>query len=279
MKKIFIISTAFIIIVLIILLIFSYYNHIAIKPISFDQINREPEILIKENIFYFDNFDNEELVKYIKYLNENNFTNISNLNDKVIAIANLINNIHNLYLENSAKAENQFPDFLIIKSNGSYCQQSSILLALMLSSIDIYSRQIHLSDQNNIGYHQFIEYYNYELNKWIVVDTFYGVQYEKNHNLLSLGELINEIIKGDKIKNLEKHNLYGSYPVQDEKNWQNKVLISRANDYTIIKNPEINYGFFGKFSFIDKLPENIRRIFRIFGRNNSMYEIFNYKSL
>lgn len=253
------------------------YNMTRVQCLSVDKINQPPYILSEDKTLYFDDFSDKELIKYREFLEKYGINNIKNFNKKVIFITNLINNIHNTK-KDTALAE--YPKYVFIDGNGAYCQRSSILLSLMLSSISIYSRHWHASYQNNKGYHQFIEYYNPKRRKWIIVDAFYGVQYEKDGKSLSVEEVARAILDGNNIEDLIKvldiDRLY--YNAKEvESIWSNKLILARANDLIKYGKGDAKYGIWHSFPMFNRLPRKVKKLFRIFGRNNAMYEVFNFK--
>lgn len=251
----------------------------AVRPISLAKVDQSPKILSGNKILYFDDFSDEELRKYREFLNSYHINKVNEINEKVLFVTGLINNLHRKHYYQGDVAVSEYPEYVIIKGSNAYCQSSSLLLTLMLSSISVYSRHWHASYQDNRGYHQFIEYYNPQRHKWIIVDPFYGVQYEKNGELLSTGEVGKLILEGADAKGLIKVLGIKSYydPHSIEGVWANKLILARANDYIKYELPETKYGIFGKLSFFDRLPAKVKKFFRIFGRNNSMHEVFNFR--
>lgn len=151
-------------------------------------------------------------------------------------------------------------------------------IILLLSSYGIYTRHWHVSDQNSQGYHEFIGYYNPEKHKWIIVGPYSGIQYKKDGELLSVLEIIKAITEGNKINEIITMldtRLY--FDKKIENIWRKKLILGRVCDYISCNDPENRYGFLGKWAFFNKLPLKIKKLARIFGRNNSMYEVYNFE--
>lgn len=75
-----------------------------------------------------------------------------------------------------------------------YCQKSSLSLGeILYNEFNIPVRQIHMQ-AGGIGFHQFLEYWNPYKNKWIVIDPYFGIVYEKGQSLLSKAEISREDI-------------------------------------------------------------------------------------
>ena len=273
-----IIKISFLIVIIFVGLIgFKYYQMSIIHKLDPEKIDKPPQFLAKHKMVYFDNFSDSELIKYRDFLKLQNIDKIGNLNEKVIAMTNLINIAHSIQ---STSPEKDCPEFIIIKGNKSYCQRSSILLSKMLSSLGVYSRHWHASYQNGMGFHQFIEYYNPDLSKWIIIDPYYGIQYAKVNELLSVTEVGSTLLKGNKIENLVKKLAIAkfSYSIEEIRRiWQQKMVLGRIADYTKQHKGAIRYGFLANIKSFNRLPEKVKKIFRIVGRDNSMYEIFNFK--
>lgn len=260
--------------VLVISLSAKVYSMVKITKISFDTLDQSPEVLKNNKILYFDNFNDPRLEKYRDFLKTQGILNIKDTNNKVLAVVDLVNRIHNSNPKESIK---EYPDFMIIPGNNSYCQRSSKLLSILLSSMSIYSRHWHSAYQNYVGYHQFIEYYNETKKKWIIIGPYYGVQFESDGNLLSAKDMILKGGDTDKYGKFLNIARFDRNQGELKSAWSNKLILAKVNDYLNYDNPEIKYGFWGKITILNRLPENKKKIFRVFGRNNAPYEAFNFK--
>jgi len=81
----------------------------------------------------------------------------------------------------------------------SNCQKSSLSSKNVLDEFNIPTTQVHFVNDDNIGIHQFFQYWHPYLDRWIIVDPFYGVNYvNDNKELIGFDEL-NEMAKSNNI--------------------------------------------------------------------------------
>ncbi len=88
-----------------------------------------------------------------------------------------------------------FNRFFSEPSQSAYCQQASLSVSDLLLQFRIPTQHIHFVD-DGVGFHQFIEYWNPYMQRWIIVDPYYGIGYHKNHQLIGYEELIEIKKKG-----------------------------------------------------------------------------------
>ncbi|HTN08893.1 hypothetical protein [Agriterribacter sp.] len=95
------------------------------------------------------------------------------------------------------------PYYLSVPDSASiaYCQRSSLSLqGILTNEFNIPTRAIHLQDDTQTGFHQFLEYWNPFHEKWIVIDPYFSFRYwNKDGTFLSGEELQNETAPWDKI--------------------------------------------------------------------------------
>lgn len=281
MTKVLIKTTFLICCALSVVLCVRLYSMTSVSRISFDVINQDPLFLQKNKILYFDDFADSRLSKYREILQRHNLNKIGDIDEKVLLIVNLINNINFTAIgqKKYIYPKDRYLKDLFIYNDRAYCLDSSRLLSILLSSMSIYSRNWHFCNQNNKGFHTFIEYYNPEEKRWIIIGSYYGIQYKKDKQLLSVTDMLKLRQEVNSVKGLiVEHNIARADFVDLDTiadYWSNKnnLLLCRANDFIKRHDPEVRYGFFGKLPFFNRLPDGVKKVFRIFGRNNSLYKI------
>ena len=111
--------------------------------------------------------------------------------------------------------DSKFSDYIklpIKEMSNSYCVKSSLSSEDLLITFHIPVRQIHFTDGTD-AFHQCFEYWNPYLDKWVIVDPFYGITYVDNQgDLLSFHELksmaANDQISRDNLKHVEIDEFY-----------------------------------------------------------------------
>ena len=84
-------------------------------------------------------------------------------------------------------------------SESSNCQKSSLSSKNILDEFNIPTTQVHFVNDDNIGIHQFFQYWHPYLDRWIIVDPFYGINYiNSNEELIGFIEL-SELAKSKSI--------------------------------------------------------------------------------
>ncbi len=81
----------------------------------------------------------------------------------------------------------------IEESHQAYCQSASLSTHDVLHEFNIPANQVHMVEDGQ-GFHQFFEYWHPYLEKWIIVDPFYGVTYQDQHGtLMGYAEFVEHI--------------------------------------------------------------------------------------
>lgn len=110
----------------------------------------------------------------------------------------------------------------------SYCQKSSLSVDEILKLFQIQVRQLHWHNKN-VGFHQFLEYYNPFDKQWKIIDPFYSVRYiDKHGNYLGF-ENVEKLIRGGEFtnKNILTLNLDGLYYQEEDimNGWQAELTV------------------------------------------------------
>jgi len=101
---------------------------------------------------------------------------------------------------NTLLPDSRFADYsnLDIKENSNgYCQQASLSCDNLLNQFNIPVRQLHMVNKENVGIHQFYQYWNPYIKKWIIVDPFYGINYVNNNQELIGYQQLLELLKAN----------------------------------------------------------------------------------
>jgi len=87
----------------------------------------------------------------------------------------------------------------IKESANAYCVQSSLSCEDLLKQFNVPVNQLHMWDNKGEAIHQFYQYWNPYLQKWVIVDPFYGINYvNEQSELIGYRELM-ELFKDNNI--------------------------------------------------------------------------------
>lgn len=200
--------------------------------LGFRRIGKGEAVFIDPVLQEVGEFPEDYMSTYAKYLadklNLNDFDSL-NYHDNVLKIAKYVNSILISPIRNSNEISNPaerdkylkqknmereaikneinellpgsyFAEYTgLTLSESSNCQKSSLSSKNILDEFNIPTTQVHFVNDDNIGIHQFFEYWHPYLDRWIIVDPFYGVNYiNSNEELIGFIEL-SELAKSKSI--------------------------------------------------------------------------------
>ncbi|MEQ8476810.1 hypothetical protein [Fulvivirga sp.] len=119
----------------------------------------------------------------------------------------------------------------IKETSNAYCVKASESAHDILGVFGVMTRQIHFYNIEDIAVHQCFEYWNPYLQKWIIIDPFYGISYVNASNELIGFEELNELINERQLtkKNIVHLDIEPFYFNYDElKSAWHRVKLGRA---------------------------------------------------
>jgi len=134
------------------------------------------------------------------------------LDDRVVKITRMINHMYLIQDEKSTEAMlffksadldllqtsylNKYANEGFVEKNYFYELKSSVSIDEILKLYRIPVRQLYLQE-DCVGRHQFLEYWNKSRGKWEIIDPYYGIRYkDKGGNFMSFEEVQNLALEG-----------------------------------------------------------------------------------
>jgi hypothetical protein len=118
------------------------------------------------------------------------------------------------------------PYYLSVPDSASvaYCQRASLSLQEILTNeFNIPTKAVHLQDDTQTGFHQFLQYWNPFQEKWIAIDPYFSFRYQhKDGSFFSAEELQNETAPWEKIAPFGQYAFSASIEELQEM-WHNKA--------------------------------------------------------
>ncbi len=198
-------------------------------PVQVVQQNYEPHIsktgfsdyLTQKMLLFFsaDQLDSSIslLCDYLNSVLQSVIRNYDSLTDEIPKLqAFLIDRDEYVYL----------PYYLSVPDSASvaYCQRSSLSLQEILTNeFNIPTKAVHLQDDTQTGFHQFLQYWNPFREKWIAIDPYFSFRYRhEDGSFFSAEELQTETAPWEKIAPFGKYAFNASVEELQEM-WHNKA--------------------------------------------------------
>lgn len=140
-------------------------------------------------------------------------------------------NVINLYLPN--RWFDKFSSESVRQSPNAYCRKASLSCSDVLREFNIPTNQIHFTNDKG-GFHQFYEYWNPYLKKFIIVDPFYGITYNSEEGELIGFKELSKLMSTSKVSesNLKRVSIEHFYFSLEElqKGWNANLKIESFED-------------------------------------------------
>lgn len=128
------------------------------------------------------------------------------------------------------------PYYLSVPDSASaaYCQRASLSLQEILTNeFNIPTKAVHLQDDTQAGFHQFLEYWNPFRERWIVIDPYFSYRYRnEDGDFLSAETLQNETAPWEKIVPFGQYAFSASIEELQEM-WHNKAYCMTGASYQL----------------------------------------------
>ena len=103
----------------------------------------------------------------------------------------------------------------------------------MGNEFNIPTRAVHLQDDSKTGFHQFLEYWNPFLEKWVVIDPYFSFRYRnEDGTYLSAMQLQNETAPWNKIAPFGQY-AYSTSVEELQEMWRNKASFVTGQSYQL----------------------------------------------
>lgn len=197
---------------------------------EFDSLNYHKNVLLLAE--YINSMLITPLVTYYNYVGTNKEKQDILAREDSLKMINAI-------IVNAALTKGYFTEFIklpVTEMSKSYCVKTSLSSYDVLGIFNIPTRQIHfVNPTTDIAFHQFFEYWHPYLQKWIIVDPYYGICYaDPAGNLLGFNEIKEYASKAMIDQTFLKHeNLQPFYFNLQELSlgWNDKIFRGQALDY------------------------------------------------
>ena len=163
-------------------------------------------------------------------------------------------------------------------ARGINCFHYSIIYSTYLSSIGIKSRVWALEGNDSLEdmTHSVAEVYLQTFNKWVLIDSHWGIYFTDSNIPLSVLELREKLLNNEAEDIVVETTMpslnVAKYALKRYKEFLLRVFLRCDNDFIAKYDSIARYGFFWRFSpFFDKLPSVYRRgLAYLLGRRNRL---------